>query len=1026
VRRLLLLALVGAAAAQGRTAEQILADHVRALGAAADAKTLVAIGDEGRTTFLLPGTCRREGADGRVEWFGPDGAFVRRKGFFERMRPNQRTTRGAYYFMKAIAEPFPLLAFRTNPSLLKVAGAKGYEVLIAGPDGDGVSTVYLLDATTHLLREVHFEVERNQPFAMIKFADHRATDGVMLPHVISARFRTDTEEMKHGSFQEVETGRDEHIRAWQVDPPVEGVDFVPPGRGGAVGEGFERIVLSTGPDPLDLAAGDLDGDGHMDLAVACEGGISVRFGGPSGGYAFVPLGQGHHHGLAIDDFDGDGRPEVLTTSNVDPQRTFFFVSFDRERRAKTSDFYGAPRFVEGLVVDDFDFDGIPDVAATGYASRDLAIRFGNGALGFRTVGTLWPLAGRTGTERGLGLASGDIDRNRMRDLALADGKRVVIFRGEFNLSFQPRISIPAEPDPKKPWLPRGVAFADLDGDGRDDLLIVRDDPAEDLKDDVIVVMNREAGKDGKPPEGSGPDAVFEVTGSVDMGDRVLAVVTGYLDRDPPLDLAATSFLSGDLVLRSGDGKGGFGPKETFGSGRGPSRLALADWDGDGRTDLLVSNRLDDTVSIFLNRREGVPRMPPPPERAVRAQGPVEETFALEGLSEPYEFAGEYRLPKEVHEPSGIACLGSTAVMDQLVVVSDKRSALFRATLDRGSKRLLVGPAVSLIGLERERLDLEAVTWDQWTGNLFLGCEADSSVLRADLFGHVLGRAKTGIESSGNDGIEAAAFRRLKDGTPLLYVFRERIGTTGRQPPFEIDDIKDDPFALVPRRKDLKLPALLLDQTDAAVLDARMFVVSRLTREVLEFGLEDELVSGEGVRRASYLRLTDELLGLRNKKYPLFGNVEGIALDWNHDIFLVVDNNGETMGIPGKNEGSEGRLLWFRCTGKAQAKPQADRWKIRKLVLPGKAEGRAPAEELLRQARAGASPEKLADESGLAAPDWLTVVDNRIRPQPGQCSLSELPLALARLIPNMEVGEIDLCGYDPEEFPDGWAIVWRVE
>ena len=79
------------------------------------------------------------------------------------------------------------------------------------------------------------------------------------------------------------------------------------------------------------------------------------------------------------------------------------------------------------------------------------------------------------------------------------------------------------------------------------------------------------------------------------------------------------------------------------------------------------------------------------------------------------------------------------------------------------KRLLVGPAIPLIGLEQERLDLEAVAWDSWTGNLFLGCEADSTIVRADLFGHVLGRVKTGIESGGNDGIEAVAFRRLKDG-----------------------------------------------------------------------------------------------------------------------------------------------------------------------------------------------------------------------------------------------------------------------
>lgn len=1015
MRRLLLLALVGAAAAETRTAQQILLDHARALGAAEGAKTLVATGDHGRTSFLLPATCRRDLA-GRDEWFGPDGAFVRERAFYERFRPNQRTTRGAYYCMKALAEPFPLLAFLRDPSRLGVADAKGHEVLFTERDGAGVRTVYLLDARTHLLVEVRFEVEENRPFCTVRFGDHRETKGVVLPHIVAARFQNEGE-TEQGRLELRKPGeRSEHIRGWEVDVPLEESDFVPPGKGGGPGEGFERLVLRVGPDPHDLAAGDLDGDGSMDLAVACEGGMSVRFGGPSGAFAFVPLGKGHHHGLVIDDFDCDGRVEAVTTSNVDPDRTFFLVGFDRERKPATRDFYGAPRFVHGLLADDFDFDGIPDVAATGYASRNLAIRFGNGVMGFRPAGTEWPLGARTGRERGLGIASGDIDRNRMRDLAVADGLRVVLFRGEFNLSFQPRISIPEEPDPKAPWLPRAVAFADLDGNGRDDLLVAREHPLEDLKDDVIVFLNSESGEE---------QSAFRATASADMGERVQAVAAGAFDADPPLDVAAVSFLSGDLVLCRGDGKGGLGPARRLASGRGPCRLALADWDGDGRCDILVSNRLDDTVSVFLNRQQGVPRMPAPPARATLAAGPVEEAFELKGLSEPYVFAGEFRLPKEIEDPSGIACLGSTPLADQFVVVSDKRSALFRATLDRVGKRLLVGPPVPLIGLEGERLDLEAATWDHWTGNLFLGCEADGTIVRADLFGHVLGRVKTGIESTGNDGIEAACFRRLKDGTPLLYVFRERMGTTGRQPPFDVYGLEEDPFSLVPRHKGLKLPAPLLDQTDAVAIAGRMFVVSRLTREILEIRFEDDL-PGKEVRRASYGKLVDDLLGLRNRRYPLFGNVEGIAADWNFDIFLLVDNNRETMGIEGRNRGSEGRLLWFKCTGTAPPRERAERWRVRRLIVPEGEGARGRAEALLRRAREGVAPDRLADEAGLDAPAWITAVDNRIRPQPGELNLEKLPLALARLVENQQPGDIDLCEYHPQEAPDGWSIVWRVE
>ncbi|HEX5138265.1 MAG TPA: hypothetical protein VFY93_14910, partial [Planctomycetota bacterium] len=311
-------------------------------------------------------------------------------------------------------------------------------------------------------------------------------------------------------------------------------------------------------------------------------------------------------------------------------------------------------------------------------------------------------------------------------------------------------------------------------------------------------------------------------------------------------------------------------------------------------------------------------------------------------------------------------------------------------------------------------------------NLFLGCENGGTIVRTDLFGHVLGRAKTGIgNATGNDGIEAASVRRLKDGTPLLYVFRERMGTTGQQPPYDVYDIKDEPFELVPRHEGLKLPGPLLDQTDATSIAGRMLVVSRLTREILEMRFQDDL-PGKEVRRASYGKLVDEILGLRNRQFPLFGNVEGIAVDWNFDIFLVVDNNRETMGIAGRNEGSEGRVLWFKCTGTTPPKERSERWHVRRLVVPDEEGARGRAADLLKRAREGISPDRLADEAGLPSPGWLSVVDNRIRPLPGEVKLEDLPLAVARLIESQEPGEIDLCEYHPKEAPDGWSIVWRVE
>ena len=83
---------------------------------------------------------------------------------------------------------------------------------------------------------------------------------------------------------------------------------------------------SGGPNAVSVAIGDLNGDGHPDLAVAnvCQsssncnnGGVSVLLGNGDGTFrAAVSYGSGGYHGssVAIADLNGDGRPDLVMTS----------------------------------------------------------------------------------------------------------------------------------------------------------------------------------------------------------------------------------------------------------------------------------------------------------------------------------------------------------------------------------------------------------------------------------------------------------------------------------------------------------------------------------------------------------------------------------------------------------------------------------------------------------------------------------------------------------------------------------------
>jgi uncharacterized protein YjiK len=795
-----------------------------------------------------------------------------------------------------------------------------------------------------------------------------------------------------------------------------------PGVGSGGTSGFLRKVYRTGPEPMDVAVGDLDGDGLADVAAACWGGLHINFGHDPRRSVRVKLGAGHHTGCVIEDYDLDGRPEVITTSNVEPAQRFFFVSFDAERKATVRSWYGAPLFTHGLATPDLDLDGLPDLVATGSASRTLDVKFNNGSGGVRIVGSTWFLDLNKRNRRGYGLAVGHLDADSLLDIAVADGTRVVVFQGKLNLSFQPGIAIPSEKD--RPRRAVDVLFADLNGDGRDELIIAQEHPLLDLPKDVIVVRNE--------------DSKLTVSQEINAGARVQSLSSGLLNEDPHLDVVATAYLTGEVVLLHGDGKGRLGKPVRLASGRGACRVAVSDVDGDRRDDLVVANRLDDTITVLLNRRDAPTFLRRGPRRAEPCPPPTRVEFKLEGLTDPYEFAGEFRLPARVREPSGLAALGGVS-STMLVLVSDKESSLFRAVLDVAGERLLVGPAIPLLGHERARLDLEGVAWDQLSGNLFLACEAKSTVLRTVLWGTRLDDpVSTGIPFRSNDGIEALALRRKKDGTPLLYAFKERHGKSLAQPFVRVFGIEDSPFELVQRGPDLKLPLYVPDQTGATVAEDRLYVVSRGMRGIVEVAFDGDGFAKEA-NVASYRELTGKLLGLGTP----FGAVEGIAIGPapRRDLFLLVDNNGELLGKEGLNRGREGRLLWFVNRGSRTGRPRPARVIVKQIHVPWRgAQGAPPvnatrekareiAEGVLERLERGEDFDQLAREfhyTDSKLPARLRIAADGFKVHSGEFKERDLPMAVANLAFNLDVGETGLCEFHREESPYGYHVLLRIE
>jgi len=115
----------------------------------------------------------------------------------------------------------------------------------------------------------------------------------------------------------------------------------------------------------------------------------------------------------------------------------------------------------------------------------------------------------------------------------------------------------------------GIALADLDEDGRLDLLVHRN---------TLLVHP------GHGDGGFGAPRAF----SMSNGSGGLAV--GDIDRDGHVDVVVAKSFANRVDIRLGDGKGGFGALGSVPAGVLPGAVALGDIDLDGRLELIVGNQ----------------------------------------------------------------------------------------------------------------------------------------------------------------------------------------------------------------------------------------------------------------------------------------------------------------------------------------------------------------------------------------------------------------------------------------------------
>jgi hypothetical protein len=394
----------------------------------------------------------------------------------------------------------------------------------------------------------------------------------------------------------------------------------------------------AGIGPFSVAVGDLDRDGHLDLAVANYGGgsVSVLLGNGDGTFQpareFSVGGMGYPTpSVAVGDFNEDGRLDLAVGGGRGTGLHVLLGNGDGTFQPArdlpiTGDFHFS------VAVGDFIGNGHLDLAVANYSKRTVSVLLGNGdgtfqpavnyavmyprfvavgdfngdgrldlavANGGGTVsvllgngdGTFQAAVNYTAGGSPYSVAVGDFVRNGHLDLAVANGANVGVLLGNGDGTFQAAPNFPAGESPG------AVAEGDFIGNGRLDVAV-----ANYFSGTVSVLL------------GNG-DGTFRAAVNYAVVDHPTSVAVGDFDGDGTLDLAVANQGTdpdhkGTVSVLLGNGDGTFQPARTFNVGTSPTSVAVGDFDGDGHLDLAVANAgtspdfTDSSVSVLLGNGDG--------------------------------------------------------------------------------------------------------------------------------------------------------------------------------------------------------------------------------------------------------------------------------------------------------------------------------------------------------------------------------------------------------------------------------------
>src|SRR6266550_3512280 len=239
--------------------------------------------------------------------------------------------------------------------------------------------------------------------------------------------------------------------------------------------------------------------------------------------------------------------------------------------------YPSGEYPVAAVVQDFNNDGIADIASANENDKNVSVFLGNGNGSFGPANTFAVGAGA------VEIASADLNNDGNADLGVTDGERsAYVALGNGDGTFGPPSTILLHNQPL------GIAIADFNGDGILDLAIAIFGPFRPPSGKVAILLG--------VGDGSFAPSVF-----YDLTKNAVRLITTDLNHDGKLDLAVAVQHGKSLAVLLGNGDGTFQPATIYFPEAPVSTIATADLNRDGVPDLLVGG---DHTFVFLGNGDG--------------------------------------------------------------------------------------------------------------------------------------------------------------------------------------------------------------------------------------------------------------------------------------------------------------------------------------------------------------------------------------------------------------------------------------